>query len=138
LGPDVELEAILAHVVIVPVVGESVVVVGIFALSELRGRSTIEDGGKGVVPSGWSLSRKETAFAFGGLSIGDAKEGVGVMENVTLDITVLGLGYGDVIADVELLLIGRTIGTLSGLLGTGGQQTQDEGKKVEGFHKRWY
>ena len=36
LGPDVELEAILAYVVVVPMVGESVVVVGVFALGELR------------------------------------------------------------------------------------------------------
>ncbi len=137
LGPDVEFEAILTYVVVVPVVGEGVVVVGILAFGELRCRSGIKDGGQGVVPGCGSLGGKEATFAFGGLSVGDAEVGVGAVKDVALDVAILGLGYGDVVADVELLLIGG-VGRLSGLLGTGGQQTEDEGEDVEGFHKGWY
>ena len=134
LSPDVELEAILTNIIVVPVVGESVVVVGIFALGELWSRRRIKDGGQCVIPCSWSLGGKEATFAFGGFSVGDTEVGVCAVKNVTLDIAVLGLCYGDVIADVELLLIGR-VGRLSGLLSTRGQQTEGEGEEMEGFHK---
>ena len=100
-GEDVQPQAVLAHVVVVPVVAERVVRVRVPLLHVLR-RAVAPPQGREHLRPGLRLLRRHEAVGAGGVgAVRDAEEVVDAAEHVAAHLAVLRVGHGDRVADEE-------------------------------------
>ena len=138
--PDVQAEAVLADIVIIPVVGKDAVVIAVLAFHPLRRGVAIIDSRKDIVPRFRGLRTHKAILTRGRRTVRDAEEGVDVPHDIAADLAILGRNYGDILADVQLLRIRIDAVRIDRRIFAGVQAPQKDGdesqKESDSFHKQ--
>ena len=113
-SPDIQRQAVLPHVIIVPVVGEGGVAVGVLAVHPLRSDIAIEHGRADIVPGFHSLGRHEAVLPRCGGCVGYSQISVDSSEDIAADASCRGVDDGDRVSDEQLLSVGARGKSVSG------------------------
>ena len=106
-GPDIQPEAVFAGIEEVPVVDETggglrAPVVG----NGLRSHVAVIEGETHPIPRLRFLRRHEAVLSGGAGTVRNTLELIQVVVDIPPDLTVLGIGHGDVLTDEQLLRVG--------------------------------